>query len=214
MNWRSTLAVPVVCTAALLALTACKVDTTTGSAPAHGASPTTDAAVPATHKSTTGSSTSKRTPTSDPGDGQAPDCTTAQLKITMDEAEGASGRSVAAVHFRNTGAACRISGYPMVSARRTDGTKVAFEQSPAGFAGGQTDGRGTPPEITLKAGQTASALIDASNFNPKTNGSCGEVTKMQVGPPAGGQPVTVSWSGGCADFGVHPLILGTSGRQD
>ncbi|MFI1994539.1 DUF4232 domain-containing protein [Actinoplanes sp. NPDC020271] len=227
MNWRSTLAVPAVCTAALLALTACKVDTTAGSAPATGqpagpASPAaaarpetssaTDTAVPAAHKTTTAPART-RTPTSDPGDGQAPDCTTAQLKITLDDGDGASGRIVNTVQFRNTGAACWISGYPAVAARKTDGTKVTFTRSPAGFAGGQTDGRSTPPRITLKTGQTAAAMIDSSSFDLTTGGGCGEVAKVQIGPPTGTQPVTLAWTGGCSGFDVHPLIAGTTGRQ-
>ncbi|MFI7602314.1 DUF4232 domain-containing protein [Actinoplanes sp. NPDC049681] len=217
MNWRPLLAVPAVCTAALLALTACGQDTSS-TPPAAGGSTASSSAPAAAGGSTAsparkgsapaGVKTSPAKPTG--GDPGAPTCTTSGLKITVDAPDGGAGHSIAAVHFRNTGATCRIKGYPTVVGRAADGTVAqTARQTLSGYAGGV---RGEISPYLLHEGDTATALIETLNAN-EDGTACEPVTELRVSPPKQTGSVTVPWSGGCARFEVHPVVRGLTGRE-
>ena len=212
MNWRPVLAVPAMCAAALLALTACKQDTAAAPAAPAATVPATTAAAsgPASAPSPADApaTVTTKAPTSDPGDPDAPACATANLKVTIDEAEGAGGHSIAPVHFRNTGPACWIEGYPTV----VTGSGATAGKTPAGYGGGLSDGSAPSPYL-LEKGDTASAVIEALNANPDGT-ACQSVTTIRVSPPKADASVKLTWSGGCAEFEVHPVIRGTTGRED
>ncbi|WIM97013.1 DUF4232 domain-containing protein [Actinoplanes oblitus] len=226
MNWRPALAVPAVAAAALLALTACKQDTV--AAPGAVTSPQAAAASPkaatasSPHAGAPAATRTKtarpaKTPTSDPGDGDglsgdagdpdAPACATANLKITIDEAEGAAGHSIAPVHFRNTGPRCWIEGYPTV----VTGAGATAGKTPSGYGGGLSDGSEPSPYL-LEKGDTASAVIEALNANADGT-ACTAVTTLRVSPPKQSSSVKLGWSGGCAEFQVHPVVRGTTGQD-
>ncbi|AEV84311.2 hypothetical protein ACPL_3416 [Actinoplanes sp. SE50/110] len=151
-------------------------------------------------------------PTSDPGDPVAPNCTSAKLKITMDPAEGATGHSMARVHFRNNGTTCWFRGYPSVVAYTASGAKVPVAQTPRGFAGGQAPGSDEISPLLLEKGDVVSAVVEALNAG-KDGRACTPVTKLKVSPPHQSRSATVAWSGGCADFQVHPAFRGTTGQE-
>ncbi|BCJ44165.1 hypothetical protein GCM10010168_09780 [Actinoplanes ianthinogenes] len=215
MNWRPVLAVPAVAVAALVALTACKQDTVAApAAPAASTTPTAEAAPTTTTKAKNAGTTPKKTttktstPTSDPGDPDAPTCATADLKITVDDADGAAGHSIAPVHFRNTGADCWIEGYPTV----VTGDGATAAKTPNGYGGGLADSTGEPSPYLLKKGETASAVIEALNANPDGT-ACQQITSIRVSPPKQRDSVKLTWSGGCAEFQVHPVIRGRTGQE-
>jgi hypothetical protein len=218
MNWRPVLAVPAVCAVALLALTACKQDSTaspektaTTKAAETKAAETKAAQTKAAETKAAKTRTPKpkaTTPVGDPGDPEAPACATANLKITIDEADGATGHTMAPVHFRNTGPRCWIEGYPTV--RTAAGTTAG--KTLRGFAGGQAKGDDELSPYLLEKGDTASAVIEALNANPDGT-ACKAVTELTITPPKQSESVTVTWDGGCARFEVHPIMRGTSGQE-
>lgn len=218
MNWRLVLAVPAVSTTAILALTAC--GQSSSSTPAGAAPAATGTAVPTATGTGTGAGsapvhkakkTPSKAPIGDPGDPDAPTCTTANLKITIGEADGAAGHSIAPVHFQNAGPTCWIKGYPTVVSYDAAGNpgKTA-QQTLSGYAGSHVS------EISpylLDKGDTATALIEALNAN-EDGTACAAVTSLRVSPPKQTSSVKVSWTGGCARFQVHPVIRGMTGQAD
>ncbi|MFB9357822.1 DUF4232 domain-containing protein [Actinoplanes nipponensis] len=225
MNWRPLLAVPILCTAAALSLTGCTANASVtagpadaASAPDTGGSTRTGAGTPAVRNSAAPKAGSPKTkapktkaPAGDPGDPQAPDCATAHLTITVDDAQGAAGHSVAAIHFRNTGARCWIKGYPTVVGETASGARVAVEKTLHGYGGGLGAGDNEISPYLLEKGDTASAVIDALNADPDGT-ACKPVTTLEVSPPKRSESVRVAWSGGCAGFEVHPLLRGMTGQ--
>lgn len=93
--------------------------------------------------------------------------------------------------FRNTSAsACWLSGWPGLTALTAGGHKVAARQALATAFGPAIT---APPKVALEPGAVAEAVFSGNNVL----GACAQGTlpvfrSIQVVPPGGGGPVTLS----------------------
>ncbi|MBQ1020765.1 DUF4232 domain-containing protein [Micromonospora sp. D93] len=141
-------------------------------------------------------------------------CTTAQLTVTLGSEDAASGHRSVAVVFRNSGdATCRLTGYPGVDALGGDGKTLAHaERTRRGYMGGPA-GTGRPPTVTLRPGESASALVEASGFRADGT-ACKPYVSLLVTPPDDVRSVRLGWdTDSCSDLEVHPVVAGTTGRS-
>jgi len=150
------------------------------------------------------------TPTSTATTAQLADCRLSQLNVSISSAGAAGGHSGARLYFRNTsGTTCRMYGYPGVAALNAAGAQLAqARRTLSGYIGGMPDSGGLST-VELAPGQSASAVVEALNAN--TDGSsCGTVPALLVTPPNETQSIRLEWSGGCADFEIHPVVPGVA----
>ncbi|BBH18636.1 hypothetical protein Back2_29230 [Nocardioides baekrokdamisoli] len=147
-------------------------------------------------------------PTPTPTTPSVPLCTS-NIRVINGESQGAAGHLAFVLIFNNVGhTACRIVGYPRVDLVTAAGATVAHAQHTlSGMAGGAT-GIAT---ITLAAGASASALVEASDVPQGSITNCGSYSLM-VTPPN----QTVAVGAGTAmmprcEIQVHPVVAGTGG---
>ncbi|WIX98130.1 DUF4232 domain-containing protein [Amycolatopsis mongoliensis] len=176
---------PVVLSAgALLAVTACGsgAGTTSPSAttgpvstppPATSSAPTTTSPPAPTH--TSGPTSATAAPVRQ--------CTTATLNIKLGQGDMAAGNYYIPVLFTNTGAPCRITGYPGVS------YYAGGDHHQVGDAAARDSG--ATPVVVLQRGQTASAMVNQVNVSHYDAEPCGPtpVTGLRVYPPGNTVPV-------------------------
>lgn len=146
----------------------------------------------------------------------SPDCTMAQLKITLGHGGVGMGHSALPLIFLNTGStACRLHGYPEVKALDANGHLVAqAQQTPSGYMGGLADGSTLLPTVDLNPGQSASALVEGDDVNPTDGSACTAHSSLLVTPPNETHSVRLlTGGGGCSDLQVHPVVPGTTGRS-
>ncbi|MFG1643518.1 DUF4232 domain-containing protein [Amycolatopsis sp. NPDC049252] len=110
-------------------------------------------------------------------------CTTAALTIKLEPGDMGAGNYYVAVLFTNTGAPCRITGYPGVS------YYAGGDHHQVGDAAGRDPG--PEPVVVLHRGQTASATVDQINVSHYDPEPCGPtpVTGLRVYPPGNTVPV-------------------------
>ena len=104
-------------------------------------------------------------------------CTTASLDIKLGPGDMGAGNYVAPILFTNTGAPCRISGYPGVSYYAGD------DHHQVGDAAARDPG--ATPVVVLRRGQTATAVVNQVNVSHYDPEPCGPtpVTGLRVSPP-------------------------------
>lgn len=134
---------------------------------------------------------------------------TSNIRVINGQSQGAAGHLALVLFFNNVGhTPCRITGYPKVDLVSPSGTLVAHAQHTlSGMAGGA----GGIATITLPAGASASALVEASDVPQGSITDCGSYSLM-VTPP--NQSVAVS--AGTAmmpkcEIQVHPVVAGNTG---
>lgn len=174
-------------------------------------SPSTRAASATGQPSPTGSATASRR---DTGSAGSPRCRTADLTVSAGGTDSSSGHRSVVVTFTNSGdGRCRLHGYPGVAALDTDGTQVAqATRTRHGYEGGLASG--PPPTVTLSAGQTASALVEATAFDTSGGGACTPYAGLLVTVPDATRSTRVPWdTDACAGLQVHPVVPGSSGRS-
>jgi hypothetical protein len=148
--------------------------------------------------------------------GLAVPCTSSRLAVTAGQSNAGLGHIGVPIELRNTGpVACWTKGYPQVAFVNAAGRVVAHaRQTPSGYLGGLRTGNATPPLVTILPGKQASALVEGSNFNVKTGGSCPEYRSLLVTPPSGSRAVRVPLKfPGCPGIQVHPVVPGAQGLQ-
>jgi hypothetical protein len=197
----SVAAVSVLSAAILLAASACAPSArTTGAAPP--ASPTPASTAPAS------------TP---PSDRAAPppaetDCPLSQLAVSDQKgSSGSTHRSVILI-FRNTSSiTCHLTGYPGVAALNSSDAQIAqAKRTLHGYLGGATSA-GT---ITLAAGASASATVEALAIDATTGNGCAAYAGILVTPPNETHSIKLAWPGdGCSGLEIHPVVLGTTGSS-
>jgi hypothetical protein len=134
---------------------------------------------------------------------------TSNIRVINGQSQGAAGHLALVLIFNNVGhASCRISGYPTVDLVTGSGSLVAHAQHTlSGMAGGAS----STASITLAAGASASALVEASDVPQGSITDCGSYSLM-VTPPS----QTVAVPAGTAmmpkcEIQVHPVVAGTGG---
>ena len=188
------------------ALAACGSATTTS--PSTSAAPSTSAGSSSatSHPSATASMTATSTPTATPAG--TPLCTS-NIRVINGESQGAAGHLALVLIFNNVGhTACRIVGYPKVDLLSSSGSTVAHaQQALSGMAGGAS----AISSITLAAGASASALVEASDVPQGSITNCGSYS-LSVTPPNQSAAVSAGTAmmPKCA-IEVHPVVAGTGG---
>jgi Protein of unknown function (DUF4232) len=208
---------------AAAALTGC---TSSGSPTAGGGSTSAAASATATTGGGTGgtataSATSTGTgtqPTASATDEGTSACTAAGLKVTNVSAGVGAGHTGWIVVFTNTGSVpCSVEGYPGAGVTDTPGQVVLnATRSQSGYLGGQYS---SPATIVLQPGGAASTVLEWVDFPPNGETPVGancpgmDSGKVLITPPNTRQSTPFPAPANlCADFMVHPLVPGTSGR--
>jgi hypothetical protein len=149
--------------------------------------------------------TSTGSSTASPG---VPLCTT-NIRVINGASEGAAGHLTLVLIFNNVGhTACRIVGYPTVDLVSPSGAVIAHAlHTLNGMAGGAS----SISSVTLPAGASASALVEASDVPQGSITDCGSYA-LAVTPPS----QTVAVPAGTATMPrcglqVHPVVAGTGG---
>lgn len=201
--------VGVVAFGAALTLAACGSSSTQSSSTQSSSTPATSPGSPSASSSPTSTPTSTATPTATASaPPTVPLCTT-NIRVINGGSQGAAGHLALVLVFNNVGhTPCRIVGYPTVDLVSTSGATIAHAQHTlSGMAGGASG----LASITLAAGASASALVEASDVPQGSITHCGSYGLM-VTPPN----QTVAVSAGTAmmpkcEIQVHPMVAGTGG---
>ncbi|MFD0635782.1 DUF4232 domain-containing protein [Catenulispora yoronensis] len=139
-----------------------------------------------------------------------------QLKITLGQGGAGLGHSDLPLLFLNTGStACRLHGYPEVKALDSHQHVMAqARQTPNGYMGGLVANSTPLPTVDLSPGQSASALVEASNFNIPDGSACAAYSSLQITAPNETRSINLSVTGGgCSDLQVHPIVPGNTGQS-
>lgn len=150
----------------------------------------------------------------------AAECLNGQIKVTSLRGQAGAGNVDQVFGFVNTSkTSCTLTGYPSVAALDAQGTQVAQAEPLLVGIGGVHTGATTPPTVTLKSGQTASAIIQGTEVPRGTATSCPSYPAFLVTPPNETQPVMVTAvSGygpgpfpGCGPIMINPVVPGITG---
>jgi hypothetical protein len=110
-------------------------------------------------------------------------CQFAHLRISQAAPEPATGNHGVIVRFKNTGSRCVLGGYPGVDGLSAAGKTIgSAKRERAGMLGG-FDKRGALPTVTLRHGQTASAMIEYDIGPCVPTHTCAKVFSFEVTPP-------------------------------
>jgi hypothetical protein len=135
------------------------------------------------------------------------------LSVTAKPSTGAGGHSSKVLVFTNTGpTVCRLFGYPGVAALDAGGNQIAqATRTLNGYMGGIPSGKSAEAAF-LSKGESASAVVEALNFNASDGSACAAYAGILVTPPNETHTVKVPWDGGCSALQIHPVVLGTTGQ--
>lgn len=140
-------------------------------------------------------------------------CTPAHTAVSVARASAATGHAGVVLRFRNSGStACTLTGYPgaaLVAPHR----QLDAVRTPQGFMGGLSPSARANPVVRLAPGDEASAFLEGEDFNPQTSGACPRYTALLVTPPNQTVTVRLHRSLGLCNPQIHPVVPGTSGRQ-
>ncbi len=170
-------------------------------------SSTPSAAPSRSTSSTTAASTTSTTAPSGPAN-----CSSAQLAVTAGMASGAAGTISQVILFANTSSStCLLHAFPGVAGLDNAGNQIVQatrEVNNAPFSGSTA----SLPTLTLAPGQTASAIVFASDVPTGSATSCVTYAALLVTPPNAFQSVKVNAQmPGCAGLRVGPVYAGTGG---
>ena len=145
-----------------------------------------------------------------------PGCNSSQISVSVGRAGAGLGHIGAPLLFRNTGSTtCVLTGYPGVALVKPSGTtEVQASRTLQGYLGGLASTSTAPPVIRVRPGQTISALLEGDDNPANGTGVCPDYQALLVTPP--NQTVTVRVARRFTFFcspQIHPVVLGTSGRQ-
>jgi hypothetical protein len=210
-NWtRTGLLVALVCTGGMLSACGTQAAAAGDSAPA---TTPPGAAAPAA-AAPSGTAPAPAQPAGAP-DTATPPCRRPGVVVSAGGQGAGSGHRGVVLVFTNTGArACRLVGYPGVAGLDAAGSQVAqARRTPSGYLGGLLSG-GAPPVVTLAAGQSASAMVEALAFNAPDGSACTAFAGMLVTVPDDTVTTRLPWGNdGCGDLQVHPVVAGSTGRS-
>lgn len=134
---------------------------------------------------------------------------TSNIRVIPGQSQGAAGHLTLVLIFNNVGhTLCRMYGYPGLDLVTASGAVVAHaKRTLSGMAGGAA----SVAMVTLAAGGSASALVEANDVPQNNIANCGSYS-LNVTPPE----EYVSVPGGTArmpkcDLQIHPVVAGTHG---
>jgi hypothetical protein len=136
-----------------------------------------------------------------------PSCATAQLRLTVSDAEGAAGTEYQALVLTNRGGACTLRGYPGVSFLDARGRQIG---SPA-------ERTGEPRHrVTLRPGGSAHAQLAIARAANYADSVCepAQAARVRVYPPGqraaltAADPVLVCSAPGTGQLHVSPVQPG------
>jgi Protein of unknown function (DUF4232) len=140
------------------------------------------------------------------------DCSLSQLQVS-DRAggSGSTHRSVVLVFHNTSSVTCHLTGYPGVAALDSHDAQTAqATRTLSGYLGGSTSA-GT---VTLAAGDSVSATVEALAIDATTGNSCTAYAGILVTPPNETHSVKLAWpSDGCSALQIHPVVPGTTGSR-
>lgn len=150
-------------------------------------------------------------------------CENGQIAVTVHAAGAAAGSSGQVIGFVNVSkVACTLTGYPGVAGLDAQGRQVIQAQRQLmGMLGGCANFATTPPTVTLRPGQSASAMVEGTDNPVGTATSCTYYPSLLVTTPNLTRPikVTETLSGssvpgfpGCSGIRVDPVVPGVTGR--
>lgn len=151
--------------------------------------------------------------TSAPATSHTTACTSG-IRVIPGEVDAGAGHRFLVLRFNNVGQTpCTISGYPKVDLVNASGKVIKHAEQTLSGQAGLPSGATEPPTVTLAAGKSASAVLEASAIPQGDDPPCKEYALM-VTPP--GQEVAVS--AGPAqmpdcDVQVHPVVAGDTGGR-
>jgi hypothetical protein len=141
-------------------------------------------------------------------------CLLTNLKVAARQGDAGSGHRSMVLVFTNAGAtACRLYGYPGVAALDSHDTQTAqASRTTHGYLGGLAAGL-APANVDLAAGDSASAMVEASAFNADGS-ACAAYAGLFVTPPNETHSTKLAWGNdGCSALQIHPVVPGLTGRS-
>lgn len=193
--------------------------TSAGGSSSNGASTgstTTSASRPTASSAGGSTATGGSSPTSGSGTSA---CANGQLSVHYVSAGAGAGHTGYILTFTNTGSSsCMVKGYPGAGVTDHFDKVVVLNaaRSQTGYIGGQYS---SPATITLAPGAVASTVLEWVDFPPNGQTPVGancpgmDDGKLLITPPNTTASTAFSAPENlCADFYVHPLIPGGSGR--
>jgi hypothetical protein len=150
-------------------------------------------------------------------------CENGQIAVTVHDAGAAAGSIGQVIGFTNVSkVACTLTGYPGVAGLDARGRQVIQAQRQLmGMLGGLANGATTPPTVTVRPGQSASAMVEGTDNPVGTATTCTYYPSLLVTPPnlTRSTKVTETISGssvpgfpGCSGIRVDPVVPGVKGR--
>lgn len=183
-----------------------------------GAASTTTAAGQPTTSNTGGSTATGGS--SHASESGIPACANGQLSVNYASVGAAAGHTGYILTFTNTGSSsCTVKGYPGAGVTDHFDKVVVLNatRSQSGYIGGQNS---SPATITLTPGAVASTVLEwldaPLNGQDPVGANCPGMDggKLLITPPNTTASTTFSAPANlCADFFVHPLVPGSSGRS-
>ena len=140
------------------------------------------------------------------------------MAISLGHTGAASGHVGGVLLFTNHGSrTCELTGYPRVQA--AGGLTADVKQTPDGYIGGLAAPGTKPPHIELAPGQVASAVVEGTDNPVPATAHCsatlGSLDLWLPGNANSGTPTEISNPAGtCSAIQIHPVVSGTTGRQD
>jgi hypothetical protein len=152
-------------------------------------------------------------------------CQVTQLRISEALPEPAAGNQGVILRFKNAGSVCVLGGYPGVAGLSSTGqTIVSATRAREGMLGG-FDKSGALPVVTLRHGQTASAMIEYTVGACVRSHACPRIFAFRVTPPGAVRTQRLTFSPKPDHFGpgpnyhgisvvsINPVVPGTTGAD-
>jgi hypothetical protein len=140
-------------------------------------------------------------------------CTNSSLRTTLHSADAATMHEGEVLVFTNVSKqTCTVSGYPGAAIEYKSSTLLNAARTLNGYMG---DGQNlsSPPQVTLKPGASASAVVEwVENAGQRCYAN--RAGTLHVTPPnttatvALGGTLTVGQNGICSGFDIHPVVAG------
>lgn len=174
---------------------------------------TTTTTVASSPPSSSSSSTAAVSPHARAAGAGGSGCAAGEVSVSAGPSSAGLGHVGTTLLFENVGSrTCTLTGYPGVALVAAGGGQRQARRTPNGYLGGLSSQATAAPVVRIAPRQTASALLEG-DASTSAGGPCPGYVAVLVTPP--NQTVTrrlVKTMSICAAQ-IHPVVAGTSGRQ-